>query len=294
MKTIIVRNRLLPLPLIAAFGLMMTPVLQAQFTYQTNVGTIYISRYGGPGGDVTIPDTINGLPIVGLDLGAFYNCTNLTAVTIADSITYIGDFVFYGCSNLTSVTIPNKVNTIGNNAFDSCVRLTNLTLGTNLATIGMNAFQSCYNLTSVIIPSSVTSLASLAFDCGAKLTSVYFEGNPPSVDTLDLPAFFGDDNVTIYYLPGTMGWTNTFPGLPTALWKPQVLTTAASFRVLTNQFGINVTWASGMTVVVEASTDLSHPTWFTVTTNVLSSGTFSFGDPQWTNYPSRFYRVRSP
>ena len=33
---------------------------------------------------------------------------------------------------------------------------------------------------------------------------------------------------------------------------------------------------------------------FTFATNTLTGGTAYFGDPQWTNYPGRFYRLRSP
>jgi hypothetical protein len=28
-------------------------------------------------------------------------------------------------------------------------------------------------------------------------------------------------------------------------------------------------------------------------TNALTGGTFQFSDPDWTNYPARFYRIRS-
>jgi len=27
---------------------------------------------------------------------------------------------------------------------------------------------------------------------------------------------------------------------------------------------------------------------------MLTNGSIPFGDPQWTNYPARFYRIRSP
>jgi hypothetical protein len=60
----------------------------------------------------------------------------------------------------------------------------------------------------------------------------------------------------------------------------------------TNQFGFNITWASGQIVVVEASTDLIN--WQPVQTNTLTSGSVYFSDPQWTNYPGRFYRLRLP
>jgi hypothetical protein len=44
--------------------------------------------------------------------------------------------------------------------------------------------------------------------------------------------------------------------------------------------------------VVEAATNLANPVWIPVSTNnTLTSGTNYFSDPQWTNYPMRFYRA---
>ena len=76
---------------IAAFGLAIfnvsTAVVQAQdYTYITNSGTITITGYTGPGGDVTIPDRINGLPVTSIGAYAFYGCTNLISVTIGNTI----------------------------------------------------------------------------------------------------------------------------------------------------------------------------------------------------------------
>jgi formylglycine-generating enzyme required for sulfatase activity len=96
---------------------------------------------------------------------------------------------------------------------------------------------------------------------------------------------------TVYYLPGTTGWGSTFGGLPTALWRPLVETSGADLGVRTNQFGLNIAWASGQTVVVEACTNLANPIWSPVKTNTLSDGSSYFSDPQWTNYIRRFYRV---
>jgi hypothetical protein len=64
--------------------------------------------------------------------------------------------------------------------------------------------------------------------------------------------------------------------------------------VRTNQFSFYVDWASGQSVVVDGCTNLSHPIWLPLQTNLLSGGPWYFSDPQWTNYPGRFYRASSP
>jgi hypothetical protein len=47
-------------------------------------------------------------------------------------------------------------------------------------------------------------------------------------------------------------------------------------------------------IVIEAATDLTNPVWIPVLTNVLTAGSQDFVDPEWTNSPSRLYRIRSP
>ena len=106
--------------------------------------------------------------------------------------------------------------------------------------------------------------------------------------------FSGDNNATVYYLPGTTGWGSTFGGRPTVLWNPQVQTGDASFGVRTNRFGFTITGTSNLVIVVEACTNLANPIWSPVGTNTLTGGSSYFSDPQWTNYPARFYRLRSP
>ncbi len=100
--------------------------------------------------------------------------------------------------------------------------------------------------------------------------------------------------MTIYYLPGTTGWGATYGDLPTAPWLPKVRTADVNFGVRTNGFGFNLTWVSDQVVVVEACTNLTNPVWSPVATNTLTGGSSYFSDPQWSKYPARFYRLRSP
>ena len=104
-------------------------------------------------------------------------------------------------------------------------------------------------------------------------------------------------NAGVYDLPGITGWwSGSFGGSggpPLVLWDPQAQTSGDTFGVQTNRFGFTITGASNLVVVVEASTTLADPTWSPVATNTLTGGSSYFSDPQWTNYPRRFYRLRS-
>jgi hypothetical protein len=73
-----------------------------------------------------------------------------------------------------------------------------------------------------------------------------------------------------------------------------VLASDASFGVRAGQFGFTITGTSGLVIVVEASADLANSIWSPVGTNTLTGGSSYFSDPQWTNHPARFYRLRSP
>ena len=87
-----------------------------------------------------------------------------------------------------------------------------------------------------------------------------------------------------------------FDGLPTAPWflpNPQILNFEPGFGIQPGGFGFTISWATNASVVVEAATNLANPVWIPVSTSPLTSGTSYFSDPQWTNYPVRFYRVTS-
>jgi hypothetical protein len=189
--------------------------------------------------------------------------------------------------------IPGSVTSIGNYAFDYCGKLTNVTIANGVTSIGSNAFYDCSALASVTLPGSVTNYADFAFfDC-TNLTKVYFQGNAPTVDS---SVFWVAKNAIAYYLPGTTGWGvfSTTTGLPVVLWNPLMQTGDGSFGVRNKKFGFNITGTNNFTVVVEACTNLGSPVWTPLQTLTLTNGSCYFSDPQWTNYPCRFYGLGMP
>jgi hypothetical protein len=70
--------------------LLLPPVVQAQFTYTNNNGTMTITKYTEAGGSVVIPSETNGIPVVSIGDRVFFDCTNVTVITIPSSITTLG------------------------------------------------------------------------------------------------------------------------------------------------------------------------------------------------------------
>lgn len=206
-----------------------------------------------------------------------------------DTVTSIADYAFRW-STLDSIRLSDNVRTIGSKAFDSCEELTNLVLGNYVLSIGDSAFIGCDRLLSVTIPDTVTNIGTSAFAYCYGLTEVYWRGNAPVLD------FHGFTNSfpTVFYLPGTTGWENTFADRPTAIWRPRIQLSDNRFGSETNQFGFNIAWARGMQVAIEICTNLAGNPWFPLETNTLTSDQFYFTDPRWTNVPTRFYRLRWP
>jgi len=215
---------------------------------------------------------------------------------IPDSVTSIGGSAFGASTSLRRVTIGNSVTNIGEFAFADCGGLTNVTIPNSVTSIGVYAFSACSGLTSLTIPNSVTSIGYYAFYYCTSLTNVYFAGNAPAVDGT---VFIDSHNPNVYYLPGTTGWDNfrAVTGVQTTPWflpYSIILNYGPSFGIQTNRFGFIISWATNASVVVEACTDLTNPVWLPVATNTLAGGTSHFSDAQSSNYPVRFYRLRSP
>jgi hypothetical protein len=241
---------------------------------------------------------------------------------IPSKVTDVGAYAFSGCASLAAVAIPASVSSVGSGAFQGCTRLRAITVDASnpfysgvdgvlfdknrttliqcpggkagtyavpstVTTIAALAFENCVNLATVTIPNSVTTIGDEAFGWCTSLTGVHFGGNAPS---LGRSVFYSDAAAVLYYLPGTTGWGATFGGLPNVLWNLQV----HSLGVRGKGFVFGITGPTNLLIVVEASSNLGDGRWVPLSTNILTGGSSFFHDPNWTDYPARFYRLRAP
>ena len=198
---------------------------------------ITITGYTGAGGEVVIPAEIDNKPVTKIADMAFMAssvpaATNITKITIPDSVTTIGAGVFFGCSNLQEVVFPENVSIpstaslfrdctalqsmtftkifseIGNFMFDGCTSLRNITFSSDnqIETIGRTAFQNCVLLSEVILPEKLRSIGTRAFDGCASLTDITIYDNVTSI-SIDAFNNIPKEQLTIHGIAGSYAYT---------------------------------------------------------------------------------------
>lgn len=157
---------------------------------------------------------------------SFSDCTNLTEVELASSVTTIGDGAFSGCTGLTSIRFPDTLDHIGSGAFSGCTGLTELAFPNSLEDIGSWAFARCTGLTEVVFPAHASvgtqaftaceglrkvvlpdknAVGQSAFAFCTSLTEVYW---PLGLTSADQYFHNGSGHLTVYYEGSREDWDN--------------------------------------------------------------------------------------
>jgi len=150
-------------------------------------GEATIFAYSGTGGDIVIPDTIDGYPVTTIQSNAFQLCDGITGVTIGNNVEVIGKKAFITMPNLTYVIISESVVEIQAGAFSDNPLLSYVIMGSNVDEVGNNAF----------CPDS-------------NLTTVFFTGDPPTNWTSD-KVFCPDTQMFTTCVSDNSTWTGELP-----------------------------------------------------------------------------------
>ena len=108
---------------------------------------------------VLVRDTVKlggcNFKVVAVEQKAFKNFSNITKVTIGNSVETIGKQSFSGCKKLKTLTIGSKVKTIGKQAFFNCKNLKKITIKTaylSNKTVGAKAFKGIHAKAVIKVP----------------------------------------------------------------------------------------------------------------------------------------------
>ncbi len=166
-------------------AVLMFPKSKSQREYVINANTrvIYCNAFKKCTqlSSVTIPDSV-------LAIGdyAFDNCTALMKITFGKNLESIGYAAFNSCSFLMGVTIPDSVTYIGGYAFYSCDTLVKVSIGNGLKSIEECTFYMCKKLATLELGSGLKKIGSAAFYYCSNLLSLTI---PDSVTEIDSRAF---------------------------------------------------------------------------------------------------------
>ena len=147
-----------------------------------------------------IPSTLTNVIITDATVipeEAFYNCANITNVTLNNGIKTIGANAFKNCTVLKSMSLPSSVAEVGRYAFYGCSNMANITLS-NLTKICDGTFQGCSLLDGVVLPKTLTEIGNYAFSGCVGLTGITI---PDTVTSIGQSAFSGCAGITELTLP---------------------------------------------------------------------------------------------
>ena len=171
--------------------------------------------------EFTVPDTISDVPVVGIEWGAFGDCSKIKKLTlgknvsvmewydvveqtmeeiavaednesftVVDGILYSKDMktvvAFPPSANATEIKIASEARTIAPYAFMSCQKLTKINVSYNVNEIGTGAFAGCISLTDINIPDGVKVINAGTFMGTKALKEIKIPG---SVDYMYSEAF---------------------------------------------------------------------------------------------------------
>ncbi len=128
--------------------------------------------------EIILPKTVNAI-----GERAFADTVNVKITFEEGSvITSLGEQAFFNCNQLTAITLGEGLQTVPFEAFSGCVALKAIRLPKSVTKVEENAFTDCTALVSVMLYAELLQVDNMAFDDCTALKAVYCFGTAEQVD----------------------------------------------------------------------------------------------------------------
>lgn len=142
--------------------------------------------------------------VTSIGADAFNTCTELTSITIPNSVKTIGASAF-ALTGLKSITIPNSVVLIDAHAFGRCASLTSATISSGVTIISRYLFSDCENLSTIVIPISIKIIEEDAFFNIKSLSNINYGGTKEQWNSIQKERIWKDSKtININCIDGTI------------------------------------------------------------------------------------------
>lgn len=164
-------------------------------------------------GNFSIPEEIDGFRVTCIGGSSFYGCSQLTSISIPNTIEFIGSYSFDDCEKLQSITIPNSVQAIGNGAFGGCCSLSSISIPGSVTKIGYWPLIRCASLESISVDpennfydsrndcNAIMCTATNGLIAGCRNTSI-----PLTTERIEAAAFCGCKGLTNIFIPASVNF----------------------------------------------------------------------------------------
>ena len=164
-------------------------------TFDAETGSI--TGYNGMNTRLTIPESIDGVPVKAIGKRALWEDPLLGYVTLPEGLEYVGEDAFSITDTLKYVEFPSTLKTIDKKGFSS-YRGFRLDLPDSVEYIGEEAFSYFSVETDLIIPEGVKELGPGAFSMASRLQRVFL---PASLEKIG-DNCFRNSPITYVYMEG--------------------------------------------------------------------------------------------
>lgn len=168
-------------------------------------------------GDVVIPETIDGEPVINIASQAFHSCHNITSITFPDTVKSLSSSAISFCNSLKTVYIGTKLSSFSNDYFSKSVEC--IYIDENNPNLTSDEYGVVYNKnktelrvypksnrqTVYSIPETVTKISSTSFS--SNLAFIDVEDNNTAYSNDEFGVLFNKDKTELIRYPQNSMYT---------------------------------------------------------------------------------------